>query len=70
MDGATKPLSRLPPYSPNSNPIEGAWKVTKKLTTHNTFFRTTAERDTALTRTFEGFNQNRGSLGGYTARFP
>ena len=30
-------LFRLPPYSPNLNPIEGAWKVTKKRTTHNRF---------------------------------
>jgi transposase len=62
-------LFRLPPYSPNLNPIEGAWKETKKRTTHNRFFRTTDERDAALTATFEGFDRNRASLAGYVARF-
>ncbi len=45
-------LSRLPPYSPNLNAIEGVWKETKKRTTHNRFFRTTDERDAALRYTF------------------
>jgi len=62
-------LFRLPPYSPNLNPIEGAWKETKKRTTHNRFFRTTDERDEALRRTFSGFNRHRKSLAGYVARF-
>jgi transposase len=62
-------LFRLPPYSPNLNPMEGAWKETKKVSTHNTFFRTTDERDAALTRTFDAFNRNRRSLSGHAARF-
>lgn len=62
-------LFRLPPYSPNLNPIEGAWKETKKRTTHNRFFRTTEDRDQALTATFEGFHRNRKRLAGYVARF-
>ncbi len=62
-------LFRLPPYSPNLNPIEGAWKETKKRTTHNRFFRTTDERDEALVATFDGFNQDRRSLAGHVARF-
>ena len=62
-------LFRLPSYSPNLNPIEGAWKETKKQTTHNRFFRTTDERDEALTETFRGFNKNRLSLAGYVSRF-
>jgi transposase len=28
-------LFRLPPYSPEFNPIEGVWKATKKTTTDN-----------------------------------
>ena len=48
-------LFRLPPYSPEFNPIEGAWKQTKKRTTHNTFSRTTGERDATLTATFDNF---------------
>ena len=62
-------LFRLPPYSPNLNPIEGAWKETKKRTTHNRFFRTMEERDQALVSTFDYFDRNRRSLAGYVARF-
>jgi transposase len=62
-------LFRLPPYSPNLNPIEGAWKETKKQTTHNRFFHTTDERDAALTGTFRRFNRRKTSLAGHAARF-
>ena len=62
-------LFRLPPYSPELNPIEGVWKTTKRTTTHNRFFRTTTERDAALTATFERFNANPTSLAGHVARF-
>ena len=62
-------LSRLPPYSPNYNPTEGAWKETKKRTTHNRFFRTTEERDTALVGTFTAFQSDPGLLAGHVARF-
>jgi len=40
-------LFRLPSYSPQLNGIEGVWKVTKKKTTHNRFYRTVDERDAA-----------------------
>ena len=62
-------LFRLPPYSPNLNTIEGAWKETKKRTTHNRFFRTTEERDAALTQTFETFSNEPRVLAGQVARF-
>ena len=62
-------LFRLPSYSPNLNPIEGAWKQTKKQTTHNRFFRTTDERDRALRATFDEFNRDSGFLSGYVVRF-
>lgn len=62
-------LFRLPPYSPNLNPIEGAWKVTKKRTTHNRFFHTTAERDAALVATFSDFRTKPSLLAGHVARF-
>jgi transposase len=62
-------LFRLPPYSPNFNPIEGAWKETKKLTTHNRFFHTTAERDAALVSTFETFGAQPDLIAGHVARF-
>lgn len=62
-------LFRLPPYSPNLNPIEGAWKETKKLTTHNRFFLTTNERDAALIHTFESFSNDPRLLAGQVARY-
>lgn len=62
-------LFRLPPYSPEFNPIEGVWKQTKKRTTHNTFYRTTDERDAALTATFEKFQTSPSLLAGQVARF-
>lgn len=62
-------LFRLPPYSPNYNPTEGAWKETKKRTTHNRFFHTTDERDAALVATFEDFKSDPSLLAGHVARF-
>lgn len=62
-------LFRLPPYSPEFNPIEGVWKQTKKMTTHNTFFRTTGERDTALTATFDTFRARPSLIAAQVARF-
>lgn len=62
-------LFRLPPYSPEYNPIEGVWRVTKKRTTHNTFYRTTHERDAALRATFGTFQSNPSLLAGHVARF-
>ena len=62
-------LFRLPPYSPEYNPIEGVWKQTKKLTTHNRFYRTTDERDAALTATFESFKAKPQLIAGHLARF-
>lgn len=62
-------LFRLPPYSPEFNPIEGVWKATKKRTTHNRFFHTTDERDAALTATFNDFNAQPTLIAGNLARF-
>ena len=62
-------LFRLPPYSPEFNPIEGVWKQTKKRTTHNIFLRTTDERDAALTATFESFRARPSLIAAQVARF-
>lgn len=62
-------LFRLPPYSPEFNPTEGVWKQTKKRTTHNTFYRTTGERDAALTATFESFRAQPVLIAPQVARF-
>lgn len=62
-------LFRLPPYSPEFNPIEGVWKATKKRTTHNRFFHTTQDRDAALRATFGTFQANPGMIAGHIERF-
>lgn len=62
-------LFRLPPYSPELNGIEGVWKVTKKKTTHNRFYRTTEERDAALVSTFETFKAYPQMIAGHVERF-
>jgi transposase len=62
-------LHRLPPYSPEFNAIEGVWKVTKKTTTHNRFYRTVDERDAALRDCFDSFNANTHMTAGHVARF-
>jgi transposase len=62
-------LFRLPAYSPELNGIEGVWKVTKKTTTHNRFYRTVDERDAALISTFETFKAHPDIIAGHVARF-
>ena len=46
-----------------------AGKATKKTTTHNRFYRTTTERDDALTKTFRRFDRNPSLIAGHVARF-
>ena len=60
---------RLPPYAPNFNPTEGAWKETTKRTTHNRFFHTVQERDAALAATFAAFPTQPELLAGHVRRF-
>jgi transposase len=62
-------LFRLPPYSPELNPIEGVWKTTKKRTTHNRFYRTTEERDAALCATFATFQAQPSLIANHLTRF-
>ena len=62
-------LYRLPPYSPEFNPIEGVWKMTRRMTTHNRFFATTQERDAALRATFRKFQLRPALIAPQVARF-
>jgi transposase len=62
-------LFRLPPYSPELNGIEGVWKLTKKTTTHNRFYRTADERNLALASTFTTFDHNPHLIAPHVARF-
>jgi transposase len=61
-------LHRLPPYSPEFNPMEPVWKVTRKMTTHNRFYATTTERDAALRRTFSTFQRRPALIFAHVAR--
>ena len=62
-------LFRLPAYSPEFNPIEGVWKLTRRRTTHNRFYKTVEERDAALRKTFASFQLNPAMLLPQVARF-
>ena len=61
-------LHRLPPYSPEFNPMEGVWKTTRKMATHNRFHRTVEERDDVLRRTFQQFQTKPELISGQVER--
>jgi len=61
-------LNRLPPYSPEFNPMEPVWKTTRKMTTHNRFYPTTAARDAALRKTFRTFQRRPQLVAAHVAR--
>jgi transposase len=42
----------LPPYSPELNPIERVWRITRRQTTHNRYFCSIEDLETALTSCF------------------
>jgi hypothetical protein len=62
-------LHRLPPYSPDLNAIEGVWKTTRKLATHNRYYLTTADRDNSLRATFARFVAQPELIDGQVRRF-
>lgn len=62
-------LNRLPPYSPEFNPVEGCWKATRRAATHNRYYATPAERDAALVATFQRFQRDRASIEGHIRRY-
>jgi transposase len=62
-------LHRLPPYSPEFNPVEGIWKLTRRRTTHNRFYATVAERDRSLRNTFKTFQRRPSLVANQVARF-
>jgi transposase len=47
----------LPPYSPELNPIERVWRVTRRQVTHNRYFESIEELKTALTSYFARWEQ-------------
>ena len=62
-------LSRLPKYSPEFMPMEGVWKATRKMTTHNRFFVTTSQRDIHLRKTFTRFQAQPLLIAAHVARY-
>ena len=62
-------LHRLPPYSPEFNPVEGIWKLTRRRTTHNRFYANVAERDLSLRNTFKTFQRRPSLVANQVARF-
>lgn len=52
-------LDFLPPYSPELNPVERVWKLTRRLCTHNTYFETLESLVETVTERFaEWFQPN------------
>ena len=49
--------------------MEGVWKTTRKLTTHNAFFVTPDQRDAKLTATFTTFQRRPALIAAHVARF-
>lgn len=62
-------LHRLPPYSPEFNPVEGCWKATRRLATHNRFYNTVEERDASLMAAFKSFQDEPARIDGHVRRY-
>lgn len=62
-------IHRLPPYSPEFNPVEGCWKATRRAATHNRYYGTPEERDAALSATFTRFRAEPGLVDAHARRF-
>jgi DDE superfamily endonuclease len=50
-------LDYLPPYSPDLNPVERVWKLTRRLCLHDQYFPTLNDVMTAVEREFVGWEQ-------------
>jgi len=49
-------LEFMPPYSPELNPIERVWKLTRRLCLHNRYFSTLSEVIESVERQFEAWS--------------
>ena len=47
----------LPPYSPELNPIERVWRITRRIVTHNRYFASVKELETDLVSYFAKWKQ-------------
>jgi len=52
----------LPPYSPELNPIERVWRITRRQVTHNRYFESIEELEVALTSHFAKWEQPNSAL--------
>lgn len=52
----------LPSYSPELNPIERVWRITRRQVTHNRYFESTDQLSTALTSCFARWTQPNNAL--------
>jgi len=59
----------LPPYSPDFNAVEYVWRRTKRMTTHNRFFKTLKELREKLFRRFNRFQGNPSAIRSTVAAF-
>lgn len=48
-------IIRLPPYSPDLNPIEQCWRITRREITHNTYFSSASMLESALDNYFSRY---------------
>ena len=55
-------LDYLPPYSPDLNPIERVWKLTRKLCIHDQYFPSTAAVITAVETQFNRWTNGNATL--------
>ena len=55
-------LDFLPPYSPELNPIERVWKLTRRLCTHNRYFSTLDEITSAVENQFSAWKTRNDTL--------
>ena len=46
----------LPPYSPELNPVERVWRITRRIVTHNRYFASLDELRSSLTAQFAHWN--------------
>ena len=52
----------LPPYSPELNPIERVWRITRRQATHNRYFESIEDLEAALTPCFTKWEQPNNAL--------
>lgn len=50
-------LVKLPPYSPDLNPIEQCWRITRREVTHNTYFPNAEQLESTLDTYFDKYKK-------------